>query len=87
MTPPLAPAPSASPRRLVFILGLVTALALVYLLRGVLIPLFFAFLLAYALDPVVDRLEKLKVPRNLGALLVMTFICGAAISTVVLVIP
>jgi predicted PurR-regulated permease PerM len=87
VTTPLAPAPSASPRRLVFFLGLATALVLFYLLRGVLIPLFFAFLLAYALDPVVDRLEALKVPRSAGALLVMTLICGAAITGVILVVP
>lgn len=87
VTAPLAPAPTASPRRLVFILGLLTALGLVYLLRGVLIPLFFAFLLAYALDPVVDRLERLKVPRSVGALLVMTLICGATTSMLVLVVP
>jgi predicted PurR-regulated permease PerM len=67
--------------------GLVTALALVYVLRGVLIPLFFAFLLAYALDPLVDRLQALKVPRSAGALLVMTFICGAAMSALVLMVP
>ena len=87
MTPPLSPAPTASPRRLVFILGLVTALALIYLLRGVLIPLFFAFLLAYALDPVVDRLELLKVPRSVGAMLVMTLMCGLGITVVVLIVP
>jgi predicted PurR-regulated permease PerM len=87
VTTPLSPAPSASPRRLVFILGLVTALALIYLLRGVLIPLFLAFLLAYALDPLVDRLEALKVPRSAGALLVMTLLCGAAIAAVILVVP
>jgi len=71
----------------VFIVGLITALVLVYLLRGVLIPLFFAFLLAYALDPLVDRLEAMKVSRSVGALLVMTLMCGVAISTVVLVVP
>ena len=87
MTTPLSPAPSASPRRLVFILGLVTAIALIYLLRGVLIPLFLAFLLAYALDPLVDRLEALKVPRSAGALLVMMFICGAGIAAVILIVP
>jgi predicted PurR-regulated permease PerM len=87
VTTPLAPAPTASPRRLVFILGLLIALVLVYLLRGVLIPLFLAFLLAYALDPLVDRLEVVKVPRSVGAMLVMTLICGAAISAVILVVP
>jgi predicted PurR-regulated permease PerM len=42
-----------------------------YVLRGVLVPLFFAFLVAYALDPLVDRLELVKVPRTVGALVVL----------------
>ena len=41
------------------------------MLRGVLVPLFFAFLLAYALDPFVDWLEARKVPRTLAAPIVM----------------
>jgi predicted PurR-regulated permease PerM len=58
-------------------------LALAYALRGVLIPLFFAFLLAYALDPFVDWLEARKVPRTLAAPIVMLGI--AAFTTLVLV--
>lgn len=37
---------------------------LAYLLRGVLVPLFFAFLLAYALDPFVDWFEARKSPAR-----------------------
>lgn len=66
---------------------MITTIALVYLLRGVLVPLFFAFLLAYALDPFVDRLEAMKVPRTLGAVLVMVLICGATITALVLAVP
>src|SRR4030095_15433839 len=66
----VAPASSSlfppSPKRILFLLGGVTTIALTYLLRGVLVPLFFAFLLAYALDPIVDRLELLRVPRTVG---------------------
>jgi predicted PurR-regulated permease PerM len=76
-----------SPRRLLLIVGAVTVLVLTYLLRDVLIPLFFAFLLAYALDPFVDRLEALKVPRTIGALLVMVVICGGTITLLVLAVP
>jgi predicted PurR-regulated permease PerM len=83
----LSPAPSSSPRRLIVVLGLVTALGLTYLLRGVLVPLFFAFLLAYALDPFVDRLEALKIPRGFGALLIMVLICAAAITVLILAVP
>jgi phosphoribosylaminoimidazole-succinocarboxamide synthase len=75
------------PRRVLLGVGVVTGLLFTYLLRDVLIPLFFAFLLAYALDPFVDRLEAVKVPRTIGALLVMFVICGAAITALVLAVP
>jgi predicted PurR-regulated permease PerM len=65
-----------------FLLAGVLVLVLAYMLRGVLVPLFLAFLLAYALDPAVDRLEALRVPRPLGAILVMTGI--AALFTLIL---
>ncbi len=63
------------------------ALLLTYLLRGVLVPLFFAFLLAYALDPFVDRLQAVKVPRPVGALLIIALICGATITVLILAVP
>ena len=48
-------------------LGLVLVLALLvllfYALSAVLVTLFFAFLVAYVLNPVVDLLERRKVPR------------------------
>jgi len=75
----MEPAPaqlSAFWRRAVIVSGFAGALVLVYLLRGVLVPLFFAFLLAYALDPFVDRLESWKVPRTVGAILVMAALMG-----------
>jgi len=74
-------ASTASPtfRRLLVVAGIVAVLGLGYLLRGVLLPLFFAFLLAYVLDPFVDRLEALKVPRALGAITVMLGILGGGI--------
>lgn len=67
----VAKEPGTSFRRKMIFLAVVLVLGLAYMLRGVLIPLFLAFLVAYALDPFVDRLEALKVPRSLGAILVM----------------
>jgi predicted PurR-regulated permease PerM len=69
-------------KRWLFVAAFAAALALAWFLRGVLVPLFFAFLVAYALDPLVDRLEKLRVPRGLGALVVMV----ASIAVLVLVL-
>ena len=78
-----AKAPGTSFRRKMIFLAAVLVLALAYVLRGVLVPLFLAFLLAYALDPFVDRLEALRVPRPLGAILVMLGI--SALFTLVLI--
>jgi predicted PurR-regulated permease PerM len=81
-----AAASQASRRAIVFGTA-ITACVLAYVLRGVLVPLFFAFLLAYALDPFVDRLEAWRVPRPLGALAVMTAIFGIFIVVITYAIP
>jgi predicted PurR-regulated permease PerM len=83
VTPSAAKEPGTSFRRKMIFLAVVLVLALAYVLRGVLVPLFLAFLLAYALDPFVDRLEALRVPRPLGAILVMLGI--AALFSLVLI--
>ena len=59
--------PGTSFRRKMVFLAVVLVLGLAYLLKGVLIPLFLAFLLAYALDPFVDWFEARRVPRGLAA--------------------
>lgn len=51
--------------RWVLWLGLTAAGAwLLYALRGVLAPVFFAFIIAYMLDPLVDRIEGSKLLRG-----------------------
>ena len=53
-----------APRWLVW-LGLSVAVAwLLYTLRAVLAPVFFAFLIAYMLDPLVDRIEQSRLLRG-----------------------
>ena len=74
-------------QRVLLFLGIAVVLGLGYLLRGVLVPLFVAFLVAYALDPMVDRLEALKVPRSLGAFLVMLTIATLFVVTLVYAVP
>jgi predicted PurR-regulated permease PerM len=61
--------------------------ALGYVLRGVLVPLFFAFLLAYALDPFVDWLAERRVPRGLAAVLVMLVIASLFVLVLMFAIP
>ncbi len=48
----------------------IAAIWVAYELRNVLTPFLLAFLVAYALDPIVDVLENVRVPRPLGAMIV-----------------
>jgi len=79
--------PGTSFRRKMIFLAVVLVLALAYVLRGVLVPLFLGFLLAYALDPFVYRLEALRVPRSLGAVIVMVGIAGLVTTVLIYAIP
>jgi predicted PurR-regulated permease PerM len=74
-------------RRLMLFIGIAVVVTLAYVLRGVLVPLFFAFLLAYALDPFVDRMEALRIPRAVGAIGVMVGIFGLFVTVLVYAIP
>ncbi len=86
-TATLPPEPSPTFRRAMVFAGMLAGLGLAYLLRGVLVPLFFAFLLAYALDPFVDWLEARKVPRALAAPLVMLAIAGVFTLVTIYAVP
>ncbi len=49
---------------------LALTLVLVYLLRPILMPFLVGFLLAYLGDPLVDRLEAVKINRTVGVIIV-----------------
>jgi predicted PurR-regulated permease PerM len=79
--------------RWVLSLGLTIAGAwLLYALRGVLAPVFFAFLIAYMLDPLVDRIEQSSLFRNRSygravgiAIILASFFVIAAVGVLVIV--
>ena len=52
-------------------LGVVAAVFLLRYAAAVFVPVVLAILASYALDPFVTRLARLRVPRSLGALLVL----------------
>jgi predicted PurR-regulated permease PerM len=72
----MTPMVSLAARRALTFAFFASVLVLAYVLRGVLVPLFFAFLLAYALDPFVDWFEARKIPRTVAAPSVMLIIAG-----------
>src|SRR4051812_28973221 len=56
-------------------------------LRSVLSPVLFAFLLAYLLDPLVDRFETWQLPRSVGIVILLFAAVLGITLFVVLVIP
>ena len=75
------------PRWAVAAVAIVAFGALVVALRNVLTPIFFAFLIAYMLDPVVDRLEKLRLPRAAAIVVLLTVVLAVLILFLLLVVP
>lgn len=65
-----------------FLLGLV-----ILELKSVLTPIFFAFLIAYFLDPLVDRFERRGIPRAAGIALLLTVLLAGVALVLLLVVP
>lgn len=58
--------PNKTVRNLLILLGVIIFFYLLFFLRTVLTPFLIAFFLAYLLDPAIDALEKIKIPRMVG---------------------
>jgi predicted PurR-regulated permease PerM len=78
-------APPIQVRNIAFILlSIAIVVVLLQFMQPVLLPLVMGALLFYALDPAVDRLQKLHVPRALGAALMLFIVitsCGVLVYT------
>src|SRR4051812_8990663 len=70
-------------RNVVFtLLSVAIVILLLQFMQPVLLPLVLGALLFYALDPAVDRLQALRVPRSIGAALMIAVVvagCGALV--------
>src|SRR3954468_3684280 len=80
-TEPAQPLPAAAPAdgRIVLaacVLALLAFVASLYLARGFFVPLLIGILASYALHPLVDTLEKWRLPRSVGAALVLAAVVG-----------
>lgn len=77
-TPKALPAPPVDVRSAALTIVAVTVVAWVLHVASVIfVPLAFAILLSYVLDPIVAGLTRWKVPRALGAFVVMLALAGA----------
>jgi|FaiFalFF_MnMetaG_3_1042247.scaffolds.fasta_scaffold02806_3 predicted PurR-regulated permease PerM len=74
--------------RWTLILALLLALGgFLYLIRTTVFLLLVAFLIAYLLDPIVERLEAWRVPRSIGVLLVSVAFLGMLVAVVWVILP
>jgi predicted PurR-regulated permease PerM len=89
MADPAAPAsPPGSRRWLLLHVGLpLVVVVAAYLLRDVLMPVVAALFLAYALSPAVDRLERRRIPRTVGTLLVLVVLLGGMLGVLLGLLP
>ncbi|MCU0611586.1 MAG: AI-2E family transporter [Candidatus Eisenbacteria bacterium] len=58
-----------------------------YLARRALMPFVWGAAVAYLLDPFVDRLQRLRIPRLLGAFLLVFLLTGLMVAIALLVLP
>jgi len=80
--PPVADAERrAGDRRMnpaVVVLAVIALVASLYLARAFVVPLLIGILASYTLNPVVEWLRMIRVPRPLGAALVLAFLIGGS---------
>ncbi|WCL52810.1 AI-2E family transporter [Gimibacter soli] len=57
--------------RWLWIGGFLLLIGFLYLTKGILLPFVIGLAIAYLMDPVADRLEAMKVPRGIGAAIVI----------------
>jgi len=74
---PLVPVPVDMRNAALTVIAVMAAVLLLQYAQSVFIPLVLGLLISYALDPVVTKLEKIRVPRPLGAgALLLTLVFG-----------
>ncbi len=81
------PAISGERRLMLWLLVGAAFAGLLYLLREALLPFVAGMGVAYLLDPVADRMEKLKCPRAVAALIIVASFLAAAIAVAVVLVP
>src|SRR6202035_5933144 len=84
-TAEVRPSPGPKPRILISnvslkLLAVALILVFLYFAASVVITLLLAILIAYFLDPVVEFLEKMRMPRTLASMLTVLFLIGVLLA-------
>jgi predicted PurR-regulated permease PerM len=80
--------PGSDNSRLYFLIGAALVVVLLfYVLGPILTPFMFAAILAYICDPLVDRLERRRIPRTLATVLVLLLMIGLFVLLMLILVP
>src|SRR5512138_2668078 len=74
-------------RTIIYTVLFLVALGLLWTVRDIIVLFFLCFILMEAINPTVVRLEKLKIPRILGILIVYIVLLGVLIFAFANIIP
>jgi predicted PurR-regulated permease PerM len=58
-----------------------------WVLKSALTPLAVAWVIAYLLDPIIDRFEERRIPRSVAILIFLVLVGGALTGTLLLIVP
>ena len=76
-----------SHRTIVFTVLFLLSLWFLYFIRDILIQIFISLVLVSIFSPFVNKLEKIKVPRALAALLIYLILISAIVASLVVITP
>lgn len=76
-----------SPRSILWVVFTVIAIWLVYVLREIFVIVFLSYIFATAADPLIDRLEKKKIPRSVSIIGLYLAVVGVLVLFFRLIIP
>lgn len=65
----------------------VLTIALVWIVKGILLPFLVGLAVAYLFDPVVDRMQRLGIHRAIGAVLVLLIVGIFVVAVILLIVP
>jgi predicted PurR-regulated permease PerM len=77
----------AARRAIVGAVAAAVVFALVFVLKGALTPLAAAFVIAYLLDPIIDRFEARRVRRSLAIFVLLALVGGMVVGGLLFVLP
>jgi len=68
-------------------LAIVLVLFFLWLVRDIVVVVIFSLIFASAFDPIVDRLQKIKIPRPISVIFIYLVLVGAIAGIITLLVP